>query len=90
MLCEFQARSGPVLKSFLEDKGVILNTLSDEILTKLGNVTGEVLSELAAADKMSAKVLKSMLAFRSQQMKYTTISDGDFIRARNLPYKFPT
>ena len=90
MLCEFQARSGPILKSFLEDKGVILNTLSDEILTKLGNVTGEVLSELAAADKMSAKVLKSMLAFRSQQMKYTTISDGDFIRARNLPYKFPS
>lgn len=90
MLCEFQARSGPILKSFLEDKGVILNTLSDEILTKLGNVTGEVLSELAAADKMSAKVLKSMMAFRSQQMKYTTISDGDFIRARNLPYKFPS
>ena len=89
MLCEFQARSGPVLENFLKERGTILNTLSDEILMKLGTVTGEVLTELAAKDKMSGKVLKSMLKFRSHQKQYTFISDGEFIRARNLPFKFP-
>jgi TRAP-type mannitol/chloroaromatic compound transport system substrate-binding protein len=90
MLSEFQARSGPVLQSFVKEHGVIINNLSDEVLTELGNVSGQIISELIAADKFSEKVFKSMIKFREHQMAYTSSSDGDFIKARALPYKFPS
>ena len=88
-MSEFQGRSGPVLQSFVKDHGAIIKTLSDEVLTKFGNVTGEVISELTAADKMTAKVFKSMASFRGEQMAYSSTTEGAFIHARNLPYKFP-
>ena len=89
MLSEFQARSGPILQSFIKDHGVVIKTLSDDVLTKFGKVAGEVISELAAADKMSAKVLKSMASFRTEQVAYSNTTEGAFINARNLPFKFP-
>ena len=69
---------------------MIIKTLSDDVLTKFGNVAGEVISELAAADKMSAKVLKSMAAFRTEQKAYSSTTEGAIINARNLPFKFPS
>ena len=90
MLSEFQGRSGPVLQSWVKDHGVVVKMLSDEVLTKLGNVAGEVISELAAADKMTAKVLKSMAKFRTEQVAYSNTMEGAFLNARNLPFKFPT
>jgi len=89
MLSEFQARSGPVLDSFLNKHGVKINQLSDDILTKIGNITGEVITDLVKADKMSAKAFASMSEFRKHQMVYTATSDMDFVRARALPFKFP-
>lgn len=90
MLSEFQGRSGPVLQSFVKDHGVVIKTLSDDVLTKFGSVAGEVISELAAADKMSAKVLKSMASFRTEQKAYSSTTEGAIINARNLPFKFPS
>ena len=89
MLSEFQGRSGPVLQSWVKDHGVVVKMLSDEVLTKLGNVAGEVISELAAADKMTAKVLKSMAKFRTEQVAYSNTMETAFLNARNLPFKFP-
>ena len=90
MLSEFQARSGPVLQSFVKEHGVVINELSDEILIKLGNTSGEVMADLIKANKMSEKVFKSMMKFREHQMSYTESSDMQFVKARALPYKFPS
>jgi TRAP-type mannitol/chloroaromatic compound transport system substrate-binding protein len=90
MLSEFTARSGPVLQTFLKEHGVIVKKLSNDVLTKLGNLSGEVISELIAADKLSAKVFKSMAKFRNEQIAYTDVTEASFIEARKLPYKFPS
>lgn len=90
MLSEFQLRSGPVLQQFLKQHGVIIKTLSDEVLAKLGETTGEVISELIAKDKFSAKVFKSMAKVRQEQIAYTDVTEASFIHARKLKYKFPT
>jgi len=89
MLSEFQARSGPVMQQFLNEYGVIVKTLSDEVLVKLGSTTGEVISELISSDALSAKVFKSMSKFRKEQIVYTNVTEASFIHARQLKYKFP-
>lgn len=90
MLSEFQLRSGPVLQQFIHQHGVIIKTLSDDVLTKLGEITGEVISELIAEDKLSAKVYKSMAKVRLEQIAYTDVTEASFIQARKLKYKFPS
>lgn len=90
MLSEFQLRSGPVLQQFIKQHGVIIKTLSDDVLTKLGEITGAVIAELIAKDKLSAKVFKSMAKVRLEQIAYTDVTEASFIQARKLKYKFPS
>lgn len=89
MLSEFQARSGPVLQSYIKEHGVIINDLSDEILTKIGNISGTVIADLIKANKSAEKVYRSMMKFRDHQMVYTNAADTAFVKARSLGYKLP-
>lgn len=89
MLSEFQARSGPILQSYIKDHGVIIKELPDDVLIELGNRAGEAISELIAKDKLCAKVYASMAKFRAQQIDYTDAAEASFIRARKLAYRFP-
>ena len=59
MLSEFQARSGPVLQQFINQYGVQVRRLTDEQLKRLGEVSGEVISEIIKTDPMSRKVFES-------------------------------
>ena len=63
--------------------------LSDDVLSKLGELTGDVISELIANDPLSAKVYASMAKLRGEQVAYTDATEGSFIAARKLPYRFP-
>lgn len=90
MLSEFQARSGPVLQQFINKYSVEVKRLSDEQLMKIGEVCGEVISELVAADPLSKKVFQSMNKFRSEQIAYSGTTEQDYFRARSLNYKWPT
>ena len=90
MLSEFQLRSGPVLQQFIKQHGVIIKTLSDDVLTKLGEISGDVIAELIAKDKLSAKVFKSMAKVRLEQIAYTDVTEASFIQARKLKYTFPS
>lgn len=89
MLSEFQARSGPVLEQFVNEYGVQVRRLSDEQLVKIGEVAGQVISEITSQDAMSKKVFESMNKFRGQQKAYSSTTEYDFLYARNLDFKWP-
>ncbi|MGE3992894.1 TRAP transporter substrate-binding protein [Pseudorhodoplanes sp.] len=89
VLCEFQARSGPVLESFVKDHKVVIKELSDEILVEVGRLSGQAIQDLISSDPMAAKIFKSMIAFRNQQVRYTDTAEGAYLRARALKYPFP-
>ena len=89
MLSEFQARSGPVLEQFVNEHGVQVRRLSDEQLKKIGEVSGEVISEIIESDKMSKRVFESMNKFRTQQKAYSGTTEFDFLYARGLDFKWP-
>ncbi|MBB3065995.1 TRAP transporter substrate-binding protein [Limibacillus halophilus] len=90
MLAEFQARSGPVLDSFVNDHGTIVKELSDDIMREIGKVSGEAMQDLANSDPMAMKIFKSMIEFRGHQIRYTNVAEGSFIKARALEYPFPS
>jgi TRAP-type mannitol/chloroaromatic compound transport system substrate-binding protein len=89
MLSEFQGRSGPVLQQFVKQYGVQVRRLTDDQLKKLGEVSGEVISEIIKTDPMSKKVFESMNKFRGEQKAYSSTTEFDFLHARGLDFKWP-
>ena len=89
ILSEFQGRSGPVLDQFVNKHGVQIRRLSDDQLKKIGQTTGEVISELVEQDALSKKVFESLNKFRREQKAYSTTTELDFLQARNLDFKWP-
>jgi TRAP-type mannitol/chloroaromatic compound transport system substrate-binding protein len=85
---EFNARNNASLNVLMSKHGVKLRQFSNDILTKLGTLSGEVVAEIGNTDATSKEVYDSYLAFRKQSLSYTKISEQGFMNARSLPFKF--
>jgi len=90
MLSEFVARNGPALDVLVKQHKVQLRKFPDPVLQGLGSLSGEVIAELAAKDKLSGKVFASMAQFRGLQIGWSNFTEASFMQARALDYKFPT
>ena len=89
-LSEPVAYSGAILQKLVAEEGVIVKKIPDDALTAIGNAVGELIADQVANDAWSAKLFASLSKFRSEQIDYTNTTEGAFIQARNLPYKFPS
>lgn len=90
ILAENVAYSGPQLQTLINDHGVIVKVIPDDALVSLGNTVGELIADQIANDKSSAELYASLSKFREEQIVYTNTAEGEFLRARQLPYTFPT
>lgn len=89
MLSEFVWYSGPQLEEYVTKHGVQVKVIDDESLVAIGNAVGEVIGDIIAKDKNSREVYASLMKARQLQMPYSKNTEGEFLRARSLPYKFP-
>ena len=89
-LSEPVAYSGAILQKLINEEGVIVKVIPDDALIAIGNAAGEIIAEQVANYPWSAKIFASMSKFRSEQIPYTDTTEGEFIRARKLPYSFPS
>ena len=67
-----------------------MKVIPDDAMIAIGNAAGELIAEQVANDPWSAKVFASMSKFRSEQIPYTDTTEGEIIRVRKLPFKFPS
>ena len=90
VLSEFVARNNASLDTLVNEHNVELRPFSDEILTSLGGLSGEVLLDLASASPLSMEVMESIAAFRATAMAWANHSEQPFARARSLPFEWVT
>ena len=90
ILAEYTAYSPPQLKSLIENEGVIIKVIPDDALIAIGNAVGEIIADQVANDAWSQKIFSNMSKFRSEQIVYSDTAEGEFMRARKLPYNFPS
>ncbi len=83
MLSEFMARNGSALTSLLDKHQVELLHYPEEVISRLRQLTTEVLSEVANADADSAKVYASWQAFAEQVKDWTAVSEAGYLQARS-------
>lgn len=84
MLDEYTARNNAALVQLVDEHGVQLRHLPDDVLIKLKAITREVLDELVANDPLAKKAWDSLQAFQTQVTDYHEISEEAYYRARRL------
>ncbi len=87
-LAEFNANNSTALSILVEKHKIELRRFSDEIMTKIGAVSGEVMRETAQADDITRRVYESYLASRKNSMRWSQIAEENFWEARRLPFSY--
>ncbi|NJN52312.1 MAG: TRAP transporter substrate-binding protein [Gammaproteobacteria bacterium] len=82
MLAEFTARNNAALKTLVEQHGVQLRKLPDDVLAEFKRISATVLDELAAENEESGRILASYREFARNVANYHAISEQAYINAR--------
>ncbi len=84
MLDEYTARNNNALKELVEQHGVQLRRLPDDVIRALHKTSDEYLAELAQTDELTARVYRSWKQFLDGAKNYHHISEQAYINARDL------
>lgn len=88
MLAEFNARNTDSLNTLINKHGVQLRQMPDDVLTALGNASGDVVAEVGQIDEIGKKVYESFMNFRKTAIAWSKVSDQAYMNARLLPFKY--
>ncbi len=88
VLSEFTARNVQALDTLRNKHNVDVRPFSDDILTGLGKLSGEVLRDLVSSNPLSQEVFESLISFRTQSIAWSKFSESAFAQARVLPFKY--
>ena len=83
MLADFTARNNAALNTLVKDHGVDVRPFPEEVLSKLRELSDEVIGDLVARDPMSRKVFDSFRAFRDQSTAWSALAEQAYLNARN-------
>jgi TRAP-type mannitol/chloroaromatic compound transport system substrate-binding protein len=83
MLDEYTARNNAALKSLIDDHGVQLRRLPDDVLLALWEGTQVAMKKLVESDPMAAKVYESYREFYKGVRNYHHISEQAYINTRD-------
>ena len=83
MQLKYIARNNEALQSLINEHGVILKRLPDEVLNRLRVLADEVVAEIAAKNEFSRRVYESFLKFKIDVSAWQEISEKAFLNARS-------
>ena len=89
MLDEFTARNNAALQDLVNNHGVQLRRLPDDVLLALYRANEKVMQQLIADDPMAAKVYASYRKFYDGVRAYHHISEQAYINARDVVMDAP-
>jgi len=87
-LSEHVAKNATAYGQLVGQHKVQIKKFSDDTLKAIGEVAYKVLEGEAAKDGPSKEIFDSIMKFRKEVLAYTTLSEHDFMRARNLGFKY--
>ena len=82
MLSEFTARNNAALRTLLDEHGVQLRRLPDDVLEELKAAAEQVVAEAAGSDELAGRIYDSYMKFYADVKAYHAISEQAYINAR--------
>jgi len=91
VLTEYNTNHARALRELVNNEGVKVHKVPEEILISLGNAAGELMSELREHDdELVQRIVESFLAYRSLAVDYARYAEAGQMNARYLPFDYPT
>jgi len=83
-IAEYQHQNAIALQTLVDDHGVQLRSFSDDIWRELQRVAEEVVGDIGQSDPTTQAIYDSYRAARRRAMRWSSVSDGPYLRARTL------
>jgi len=90
VLSFFQAVNDSSYQKLINEHGVQMRQLPDDVMNALGQRAGEVCSSIAAEDPVSQELFSHIVEFRSSILRWTNTSEKEYMRVRSLPFTYPS
>jgi len=81
-LGEYTHQNGVALKTLKDVHGITPKFFSDEIMSEIGRISEDVVADVGTENALAQKIYQSYKTSRDNSAKWTEMSDGRFIRAR--------
>ncbi|MEM7218411.1 MAG: TRAP transporter substrate-binding protein [Pseudomonadota bacterium] len=82
---EFNARNATALKTMLDEHGVELRRLPDDVIARLQTLSAEVVDEMAQENALAQRIVDSYRDFADNASSYTRISEQAYLNSRSAP-----
>ena len=84
MLSEFTARNNAALDTLIDEHGVQLRRLPDDVIAALRASSAEVVAEIADADPLARRIYDSYMAYLEDVRRYHSISEQAYMNLREF------
>ncbi|MDJ0683300.1 MAG: TRAP transporter substrate-binding protein [Alphaproteobacteria bacterium] len=85
---EFNARNNDALNTLINEHGVQLRQMPNDVLNAIGEQSGAVVAEVADVDDLGARTYESFINFRRQSIGWSRVSEQAYWNSRLLPFKY--
>ena len=85
VLDEFTARNATAMRALVDEHGVQVRRLPDDVLARLRELSAQVLREQAADDPLGERILASYQTFLDDVRNYHAQSEQAYVNAREAP-----
>jgi TRAP-type mannitol/chloroaromatic compound transport system substrate-binding protein len=82
LLSEFTARNNAALDTLINEHGVQLRRLPDDVIAALREASQEVVAEIAEADPLAKRIYESYMAYFQEVRRYHAISEQAYLNVR--------
>ncbi len=87
---EYTTKHAQALTQLVNEHGVQVRQLPDDVLVALGNAAGEVIADLREDDdELVRRIVESFIAYRASIADYMVYADNGQMNARALAYTYP-
>lgn len=76
MLADFSDKNGDALKSLVDDHGVIVKKLPEEVLDKFRKISEQLVAEQGTANELSKRIYESFLKFKNKSKNWKNITQS--------------
>jgi len=84
LLAEYTARNNAALRELVNEHGVELRKLPDDVIEELGKISMRVTASIVDEDPLSQKIFKSYTQYRRNVIAYERVSERAYSDARSL------
>jgi len=83
LLAEYTARNNAALSELVNQHGVLLRRLPDDVLDELKKISEEVIAEIVDDDPLSQRIYQSFMQYKEGVVNYHEISERAYINTRD-------